>query len=107
MALVSLKQSPDSYMPSVMEDSYGYGTCLRLTDDQCQALGITAAPPAGTVFRIAAVAVAKSVTEEVGDTAGEAPEVCMELQLTEMELTPEKGSRSRADLAKALYPGLE
>lgn len=106
MALVSLKQSAEAYATAPLDNEYGYGTCLRLTDEQCKALGITSAPPAGTMFKIMAQGVARSVTEQIGDAQADAPEVCMELQLTAMELTPEKG-RSRADLAKALYPGLE
>lgn len=105
MALVSLKTSSDSYA-SPMDCTYGYGTCLRLTEDQCKALGITSAPPAGTVYTISAQAVAKSVTQEMADAPDDAPEVCMELQLVAMELTPEAG-RSRAAVAKSLYPDME
>ena len=103
MALASLKQSSNAYV-SPMENEYGYGTCLSLSAEQCQALGITVAPPAGTVFKVVAMGVAKSVTEKI--SGEERPEVFLELQLTEMELTPEK-SRSRAELAKALYPDME
>ena len=38
MALVSLKTEDE--MPSRPSSAYGYGTCLYLTDDQCEALGI-------------------------------------------------------------------
>lgn len=105
MALVSLQtESQDYAMPEM--NPYGYGTCLRLTEDQCKALGITTAPPAGTVYTISAQAVAKSVTQEMGDAPDDAPEICMGLQLTAMELTPAKG-RSAAAVAKSLYPDME
>ena len=103
MALASLKQSNRDYA-SPMDNEYGYGTCLSLTAEQSKALGITAAPPAGTVFKIVAMGVAKSVTEKI--SSHDQPEVFLELQLMEMELTPEK-SRSRDELAKALYPDME
>lgn len=103
MALVSLKQETDYAMPEM--NPYGYGTCLRLSEDQCKALGITSAPPAGTVYTISAQAVAKSVTQEMADAPDDAPDVCMELQLTAMELTPKSG-RSRAAVAKSLYPDM-
>lgn len=104
MALVSLKQSANAYT-APMDSEYGYGTCLRLTDEQCKALGITSAPPAGTLFMITAQAVAKSVTEEMSHEGEGQPEVCMELQLTAMELAPEK-SRSRGEIARAMYPDM-
>lgn len=103
MALVSLKQSRADYS-APMGDEYGYGTCISLTDEQCQALGITTPPPAGTVFAVNAIAVAKSVTEQVSHD--DRPAVRMELQLTMMELTPEK-KRTREDTAKSLYPDME
>ena len=98
MALVSLKTESDYAAP--MSAEYGYGTSINLTDDQCKALGITSPPPAGTVFAVNALAVAESVTERMeGD---EGPQVCMCLQLTAMELTPEK-PRTRASMAAAMY----
>lgn len=85
-----------------------YNSCptICLTDDQCEALGITAAPEAGTVYMIQCKAIAISVTssvEEADETASEgaAPDVRLTLQITDMELTG--GAQKSA--ASVLYGG--
>lgn len=86
MPLVSLKtDSEGSY--SSEPSPYGYGTSIRLNEDQCRALGILTPPPAGTVYTIEARAVAMEVTQEVDDPDKPETEICMCLQLTDMSLT--------------------
>lgn len=100
--MVSMKTDDSSDCYSSSPNPYGYGLSIRLNDDQVEALGIKTPPPAGTVFMVTARAVATSVTQNV-EEAGEAdddtgPDICMELQITDMEL---KGEGS--DPAARLY----
>lgn len=101
MTMVSMKTGGDYC--EAMSSEYGYGTRISLNDEQCEALGITGAPPAGMVFTLTARAVAQSVTQSVegADEAGEGgkPDVRMELQITDMALTPESGK----SIANTLY----
>ena len=86
MALVSMKT--DDGMGEAIEPSpYGYGLCLHLNDDQCEALGIKQPPAAGSVVMLAARAFVKEATasaEEDGDDKG--PDVRLTLQITDMEV---------------------
>ena len=106
MALVSMKTEAE--MPETMSRAeYGYGTEIRLNEDQCQALGITTPMAAGTKVSIEAVAFVKSATQTVGDDAGDkAPEVYMCLQITELGLKPMAG-RDKKVMAKSLYADSE
>jgi hypothetical protein len=82
MALVSMKQEKE--MGTEIEDNpYGYGLCIRLSPEQCTALGITTPPPAGSVMMLTARAEAKRVTEEAEEDGNE---IYLELQITDMEL---------------------
>jgi hypothetical protein len=90
---------------SVMEgyepNQWGDGLRIRLNDDQCEALGITTPPPAGTRVRISAAAFVSSATQTVeqdGDDSG--TDVFLELQITDMEISmPEPQTDARS-----LYP---
>lgn len=105
MALVSMKTEAE--MPSVSQSEYGYGTEIRLNEDQCQALGITTPMAAGTKVSIEAVAFVKSATQTVGDDSEDkAPEVYMCLQITELGLKPMAG-RDKKVMAKSLYADSE
>lgn len=88
MALVSMKTGDG--MAEMPEPSpYGYGLCIHLNDDQCEALGITQPLQAGAVVMLSARAFVKEATataDEVGE--GEAPDVRMALQITDLELKP-------------------
>lgn len=95
--MISLKTESSGAQPVEMpEQPYGWGTCIRLTSDQCEALGITKAIPAGTVVMVRAKAYVAESTERVeGDDAAEVegPDVCVSLQLTDMELQPQTGGK--------------
>jgi hypothetical protein len=80
--------------------AYGYGLCLYLNDDQCEALGIKKALEAGSTVNITAKAVVTRSTQSVeadGDDTG--PDYSLELQITDMELRQSGGST-----ASRLYP---
>ena len=105
MALVSMKTEGES--PEISRSEYGYGTEIRLNEDQCQALGITTPMAAGTKVSIEAVAFVKSATQTVGDDAGDKdPEVYMCLQITDIGLKPMAG-RDKKVMAKSLYADSE
>jgi hypothetical protein len=75
-----------------LSNKYGYGLRIRLNDDQCEALGITTPPVAGSKMNISAVAFVASATQSVeddGDDSGN--DVYLELQITDMELSTSKG----------------
>lgn len=98
MALVSMKREPDNEpYEAVMESEYGYGTCIHLDEDQCNALGITTLPAPGQVVMIRARAV---VTRTRVENDGEGPENHMSLQITDMELG---GAQSEQSAASLLY----
>lgn len=100
MALVSMKTDGDDAQP-VGANPYGYGLCIQLNEDQCEALGITTPPAAGTRLTISAAAFVRSATQTVeadGDDAG--PDVYLELQITDMEL----GAARSQSGAESLYP---
>jgi hypothetical protein len=91
--MVSMKTPPDdSNEATASSNQYGYGLRIRLNDDQCEALGITTPPAAGSKMNINAVAFVASATQSVeddGDDAGN--DVYLELQITDMELSTAKG----------------
>lgn len=102
MAMVSMK-TDDSGVDCCTPNPYGYGLRIRLNDDQCEALGITTPPTAGSkvsINAVAFVAEATQRTEEDGDDKG--PDVCIELQITDMEVTPSRGVVD----AKVLFPDM-
>lgn len=77
-----------------------HDTCptIFLSDDQCEALGITEAPPPGKTYTLKVVAVATSVTsslEEKGEEGESKPDVNLQLKLTDIEITD--SGRSIAD----------
>ena len=96
MVNMGIDDGVERYTPN----PYGYGLCLELTAGQCEALGITQPPSAGTRMAIRAmcyVAKATQSVEDDGDDAG--PDVSLCLQITDMEL----GTPSSND-ASVLYP---
>ena len=107
--MVSMKidnDGADSYSPN----PYGYGLCICLTEEQVEALGLNANPPAaGSKVGIQAVAIVRRVTQEA-DPAEEVAEgesatdidVVLELQITDMEVRPEGGTQI-AQTASMLY----
>ncbi len=89
MALVSMK-TDDGMGEPVAPSPYGYGLCLHLNDDQCEALGIKQPLAAGSVVMLTARAFVREATasvEEDGDDKG--PDVRLGLQITDMEVKPQ------------------
>lgn len=105
MAMVSMK-TEESYPESYEPNPYGCGLTLYLNDDQCEALGIKTPLAAGSVVQITALAFVKEATESVEDDGDDkGPDVCMTLQITDMELSGGT-ARSNDDIARAMYPSL-
>jgi hypothetical protein len=108
ISLAKGEGSVEEYVPN----PYGYGTCICLTEEQVEALGLDKnPPPAGTKVGIRAIAVVRRVTTEYDPAKeaaeGEDPEdidVALELQLTDMEVTVgATGSNNQS--ASMLYGG--
>lgn len=112
MAMISLARgegSVEEYKPS----PYGYGTCICLTEEQVEALGLDKNPPkAGTTVGIRAIAKVSRVTSKY-DPAGEAAEgenpedidVALELQITDMEVTGADSTQATQTASSMLYGG--
>lgn len=88
----------DAEQPSV---DYDRSPCLYLSDDQVEALGITAMPAPGTSMAMHARVVVRSVTasaEEPDEVAAEGnkPDISLVLCVVEMELTPPAATGSTA-----------
>lgn len=120
MAMVNLAQSDPSEVEEYKPSRYGHGTCIYLTEEQVEMLGLAKDPPkAGQTVGIRAVAKVVRVTsmaeadgEEPAEAAeeGEGPgevEVSLELQITDMEVTREGQSATGGMEAAAamLYGG--
>lgn len=84
MPMVSLKTSED-ISECCRPSPYGWGTQLNLNEDQCEALGIKEPLRAGQKVLIQAIAYVQSSTERA-EEGGEETDVCMCLQVTDMEL---------------------
>ncbi len=92
MGMISMKLSKDSD-----DDApYGCGLCIRLNEEQVEALGLGKHPPApGSKVGLRAIATVRRVTQEADpDEAEEKGEdsdvdVALELQITELEVTRE------------------
>lgn len=100
MNLVSMKtdESSDCCAPS---NTYGYGLCIRLNEEQCEALGITTPPAAGATVGIQAVAFVRSATQSVEDDGDDkGPDVYLELQITDLGLSI---GQAQSDTASMLY----
>lgn len=95
MALVSMNVRSDDVSPA----DYDPSPTLYLTEAQCEALGLTVAPQAGTVVTITARAVFQTVTQYAPDEDGDR-DVCATLKLTDMELG---ASTESANPASVLY----
>jgi len=83
---------------------YDNSPTIYLTDEQCEALGITTAPQPGTVYMLKVRAVATRVTAEVEEaseakTEGGAPDISLTLRLSDIEIVTGGGK----DAASMLY----
>lgn len=101
MANMNIKSEGGDCCPS---GEYDNSPTIYLTDDQCEALGITSAPAPGTVYmlRVRAVATRVSAELEEADEAkaeGNAPDISLTLKLTDIEISQGGGK----DAASMLY----
>lgn len=94
MALVSMNVQDDSPSACCGSDStYDPSPCVYLTSAQCEALGITVSPGAGTTVKITAIAVVQSVTESAYD--GDDKDISLSLKITDMELGSTSASSAK------------
>lgn len=87
MTLASMKTSDADCMPSCEPNPYGYGLSISLNPDQVAALGLLETPIAGGKVGLRALAYICSVTSEA-DGEDSDTEVCLRLQITDLEVTP-------------------
>jgi len=83
---------------------YDCSPTIHLSDEQCEALGITTAPAPGTVYMLKVRAVATRVTAEAEEAdevkaEGNAPDISLTLKLTDIEIAQGGGK----DAASMLY----
>lgn len=90
MPMVSMKTEGDNdRYCSPSSNKYGYGLCISLTEEQVEALGLKANPPAaGSQIGIRAVATVVSVTQDADtDCDEDGIDVTLRFQITDMEVT--------------------
>lgn len=92
-----------------MAGEYNACPCIYLNDDQVEALGIKEPPAPGTTYVLRVVAVATRVTAEAEEpdevaTEGNAPDVSLELRLTDIEIQSNSAVR-QGQAATMLYGG--
>jgi hypothetical protein len=112
MGMVSIAQPDMSEIEDYKPNPYGYGTCICLTDEQVELLGLDKNPPAAgstvTIQAIAKVVRVISKYDPIEEAAeGEDPEsidVALELQITDMEVN-QGGGQSSTNAASMLYGG--
>lgn len=108
MTMVNMKINSGG-VESVEPNPYGYGLTICLTEEQVKLLGLDKnPPPAGATVGLRAIAAVKRVTQEadVGEAAEGAEgdiDVALEIQITDLEVTPE-GALPAAQ-ASLLYGG--
>lgn len=78
-----------------MMDEYGYGTCIKLEEEQVKSLGITELPAVGSSMMMTAKVIITK-TEVENDMEGESKELSM--HIVEMELKPEQTRDAAATL---------
>lgn len=99
MAMVSMATGDDGPSYS-MDFKYGYGLCINLNSEQCEALGILGTIKPGTKVGLMAIAVVVSATERLeGDDADGDTDVSLSLQITDMEMN----AGAQTDMASTLY----
>jgi hypothetical protein len=95
-------QNNDDEVAEMQNNPYGYGLCIRLNPKQCEVLGITTPPEAGTVLSLRAMATATAVTQEA-DVGEDDKEVYLELQITDLEI----GTASNAAKSASMLYGAD
>ena len=103
MTITSMKTSGDNCSPCCESNEYGYGLRINLTEDQVEALGLNANPPkAGAKVGIRGLAFVCSVEQRVDGDEGDV-DVCLSIQITDLEVTPAGGSSTNETAATMLY----
>jgi hypothetical protein len=100
MAMISMKT--DEGPEACGTNPYGYGLSIRLNEDQCEALGITQPPAAGSKVQIRAITIVTEVTQKMesdGDDKG--PDIFLCLQITDLELGSKESASSSASMLYA------
>lgn len=82
---------------ATQKQEYPYGLCIRLDTESIEKLGLKI-PAIGDAFMVYALASVKYVS--VSESVDAGSNKCLELQLTDLALTPYKG---KTDHAKKLY----
>lgn len=100
--MISMNIKSDDYA-TVGPGDYDTSPTIYLSDDQCEALGITGMPAPGTVFMLRVRAVVTRVTasaEESDETAteGNAPDIDLSLKCTDMEIISGAGKSAASML---------
>lgn len=106
MNLVDMHHEPGAgeAIPCATPSDYPYGLRITLHQEQLEALGFAALPPAGTKLHLEAYAVVTRSSTEDPDADGDIDYVCVELQLTELGAEEEESAvERRAKGAKRLY----
>lgn len=105
MALVSLDVAPDY---SDMSPSNNNCPMLYLSDEQCEALGISGSIDAGTVIGMnIRCLVQRSTTSVDSEGDDEGMDVSLCLQITDAEITAPPAATTNAQAAKSLYGGAD
>lgn len=105
MATFLTSMKTDDTAPEPMPSNpYGYGLSICLNDDQCEALGITTPPAAGSTVMITGRAFVKSATQSVEDDGDDTrADVRLELQITDLAIDPVPAGG--ANMAQRMYGG--
>jgi len=86
MKIISMKSTDDDdYGMCCSPSSFGYGLQISLSEDQCEALGISKAMAAGTGVTLSGKGIVVSSTESVSrEGEGDGPDVCVSIQITDL-----------------------
>lgn len=106
--MISMKMSDEEKKeygsPSLVsgQSDYPYGLCLTLDDEQLESLGINDLPEAGKSMVIQARVLVTNVNQRPDDDDDGKPEATIQLQITDMEIGPDRQEDGKA---KRLYSG--
>lgn len=100
--MVDMKSKPEvEESPGMVEGDeprYPYGLCLHLGKDELEKLGMAQLPDVGAKMSIMAMGYVKSTSAY--ETQGDGKSMSVEIQITDLELTPGE----KKDPASVLYP---
>jgi len=106
--MVSMKLKPKSTealkaeMPEYQPPAYPYGLCLSLNEESISKLGLDKLPSVGSTVTVMAKAtvVRAAINESLLTGQTSTPERNLELQITDLEVEPEK---KKAPIEETLY----